>query len=69
MRPLLLTIFYFVATACCLQGQSLSSIKENELHDWIEEAGFSHSEVRVVAKEVKEPGFETILATGLKSSA
>ena len=43
--------------------------KENELHDWIEEAGFSHSEVRVVAKEVKEPGFETILATGLKSSA
>jgi len=42
--------------------------KENELHDWIEEAGFSHSEVRVVAKEVKEPGFETILATGLKSS-
>ena len=40
--------------------------KENELHDWIEEAGFSQSEVRVVAKEAKEPGFETILATGLK---
>ena len=40
--------------------------KENELHDWIEEAGFSQSEVRVVAREVKEPCFETILATGIK---
>ena len=40
--------------------------KENDLHDWIEEAGFSQSEVRVVAKEVKEPGFETLLATGIK---
>jgi ArsR family transcriptional regulator len=40
--------------------------KENELHDWIEEAGFVQSEVRVVAKEAKEPGFETILATGLR---
>jgi ArsR family transcriptional regulator len=40
--------------------------KENELHDWIEEAGFAQSEVRVVAKEAKEPGFETILATGLR---
>lgn len=43
--------------------------KENELHDWIEEAGFSQSEVRVVAKELKEPCFETILATGLKPGA
>ena len=43
--------------------------KENELHDWIEEAGFSQSEVRVVAKETKEPCFETILATGLKPTA
>ena len=40
--------------------------KENELHDWIEEAGFRQSEVRVVAKEVKKPCFETILATGMK---
>jgi len=40
--------------------------KENELHDWIEETGFRQSEVRVVAKEVKEPCFETILATGMK---
>jgi len=43
--------------------------KENELHDWIEEAGFAHSEVRVVAKETKEPGFETLLATGLRPGA
>ena len=43
--------------------------KENELHDWIEEAGFSQSEVRVVAKETKEPCFETILATGMKPTA
>jgi ArsR family transcriptional regulator len=43
--------------------------KENELHDWSEEAGFSQSEVRVVAKEVKEPCFETILATGMKPGA
>ncbi|MBM3867642.1 MAG: metalloregulator ArsR/SmtB family transcription factor [Verrucomicrobia bacterium] len=43
--------------------------KENELHDWIEEAGFAQSEVRVVAKEPKEPGFETILATGLRPGA
>ena len=43
--------------------------KEHELHDWIEEAGFRQSEVRVVAKEVKEPCFETILATGMKPGA
>lgn len=43
--------------------------KENELHDWIEEAGFTQSEVRVVAKETKEPGFETLLATGLRPGA
>jgi ArsR family transcriptional regulator len=40
--------------------------KENDLHDWIEEAGFNQSEVRVVAKEAKEPGFETLLASGIK---
>jgi ArsR family transcriptional regulator len=43
--------------------------KENELHDWIEEVGFRQSEVRVVAKELKEPCFETILATGMKPGA
>ena len=38
--------------------------QENELHDWLEEAGFRESEVRVVAKESREPGFETLLASG-----
>jgi ArsR family transcriptional regulator len=42
--------------------------KENELHDWMEEAGFRESEVRVVAKEAREPGFETLLATGRKAA-
>lgn len=41
--------------------------KENDLHDWMEEAGFRQSEVRVVAKEPREPGFETLLATGQKA--
>ena len=41
--------------------------KENELHDWLEEAGFRESEVRVVAKESREPGFETLLASGRKA--
>jgi len=41
--------------------------KENDLHDWLEEAGFFHSEVRVVAKEEKEPRFETLLASGIKA--
>jgi ArsR family transcriptional regulator len=41
--------------------------KENDLHDWLEEAGFCHSEVRVVAKEEKEPRFETLLASGIKA--
>ncbi|MEY4777798.1 MAG: hypothetical protein RIS13_546, partial [Bacteroidota bacterium] len=27
MRPLLLTVFFFVATTCCLQGQSLSAMQ------------------------------------------
>lgn len=42
--------------------------KENDLHDWLREIGFNRSEVRVVAKETQEPGFETILGTALKPS-
>lgn len=41
--------------------------QENELHDWLEEAGFRESEVRVVAKESREPGFETLLASGRRA--
>ncbi len=41
--------------------------QENELCDWIEEAGFREATVRVVAREPKEPHFETLLATGVKA--
>ncbi len=40
--------------------------KENDLHDWLDEIGFVRPEVRVVAKETQEPGFETLLGTALK---
>ena len=40
--------------------------KENDLHDWLDEIGFIRPEVRVVAKETQEPGFETLLGTALK---
>ncbi len=38
----------------------------NELGDWLEAAGFEGVEVQVVAKEAREPGFETLLAVGEK---
>lgn len=41
--------------------------QENELCDWIEEAGFREASARVVAREPKEPHFETLLATGVKA--
>ena len=40
--------------------------KENDLHDWLDEIGFIRPEVRVVAKETQEPGFETLLGTAVK---
>ena len=41
--------------------------QENELCDWIEEAGFREASARVVAREPEEPHFETLLATGVKA--
>lgn len=41
--------------------------RENDLCDWIEEAGFREAAVRVVAREPEEPHFETLLATGVKA--
>lgn len=38
----------------------------NDLADWLEGAGFGGVEVRAVAKEPREPGFETLLAVGEK---
>ncbi len=41
---------------------------ENKLHAWLKKAGFDSVEISVVAKEEREPGFETILATALKQA-
>lgn len=38
----------------------------NDLADWLDGAGFTGVEVRAVAKEAREPGFETLLAVGEK---
>ncbi len=42
---------------------------ENDLYSWLREAGFRSVEVTPVAKEANEPGFVTLLATGLKPKA
>lgn len=42
--------------------------KESALHGFLKKAGFAKVEVNTVAKENTEPFFETLLASGLKSS-
>ncbi len=42
--------------------------KESALHTFLKKAGFTKVEVAAVAKESKEPHFETLLASGLKGS-
>ena len=39
---------------------------EVQLHQWLEEAGFSGIEVTVVSREKQSPHFQTVFATGLK---
>ena len=39
---------------------------ENQIHSWLNNAGFENVSVSTVAKEPEEPHFETILATGVK---
>jgi ubiquinone/menaquinone biosynthesis C-methylase UbiE/DNA-binding transcriptional ArsR family regulator len=39
---------------------------ESGLHGFLKKAGFQHVEVNVVAREPEEPGFETVLASGVK---
>lgn len=39
---------------------------EKKLHAWLRAAGFENVAVSVVSKEPGEPGFETLLATGIK---
>jgi len=40
--------------------------KESALHGFLKKAGFQQVEVTVVSRETVEPGFETLLASGLK---
>jgi ArsR family transcriptional regulator len=40
--------------------------RESELHDFLEQAGFKHVDVRVVAQDKQNPQFQTLFATGLK---
>jgi hypothetical protein len=39
---------------------------EVQLHQWLEEVGFSGIEVTVVSREKQSPHFQTVFATGLK---
>ena len=39
---------------------------EVQLHDFLDEAGFKHIDVRVVAREKQSPHFQTVFATGIK---
>ncbi len=39
---------------------------ENTLYQWLRKAGFAQVEVEIVAREEKEPHFETLLASGVK---
>lgn len=43
--------------------------KESALHGFLKKAGFGKVEVTAVAKETSEPFFETLLASGVKSSS
>ncbi len=43
--------------------------KESALHGFLKKAGFAQVEVAMVARETAEPHFETLLASGVKSSA
>lgn len=39
---------------------------QNQVYRWLKEAGFEQVEVSIVAREAKEPHFETILASAVK---
>ena len=43
--------------------------KESALHGFLKKAGFGQVEVNTVAREEHEPGFETLLASGIKPDA
>jgi ubiquinone/menaquinone biosynthesis C-methylase UbiE/DNA-binding transcriptional ArsR family regulator len=49
-----------------LYGDRWSGFAESDLHRWLEDAGFRHIEISVVAREESPPHFQTILASGEK---
>jgi len=49
-----------------LYGDRWSGFAESDLHLWLEDAGFRHIEISVVAREESPPHFQTILASGEK---
>jgi ArsR family transcriptional regulator len=48
-----------------LYGDIWLGFNESDLHRWLEEAGFRHIEIAVVATEEQPPHFKTILAGGM----
>jgi len=49
-----------------LYADTWLGFSEGKLHAWLKHSGFENVSVSVVSKETQEPGFETLLATGLK---
>jgi ubiquinone/menaquinone biosynthesis C-methylase UbiE/DNA-binding transcriptional ArsR family regulator len=50
-----------------LYGDLWLGFKESALHGFLKSAGFQKVDVTLVAREEKEPRFETLLASGVKS--
>lgn len=50
-----------------LYGDLWLGFKESTLHGFLKSAGFQKVDVTLVAREEKEPNFETLLASGVKS--
>lgn len=42
---------------------------ENQLYRWLKDCGFEEVSVNIVAREEQEPGFETVLARGVKAKS
>ncbi len=49
-----------------LYGDRWLGFTENDLHRWLEAAGFRKLEISVVAREEQPPNFQTVLAAGEK---
>ena len=52
-----------------LYADTWLGFSEGKLHSWLKDSGFENVSVSIVSKERQEPGFETLLATGIKRAA